>query len=321
MTREKKKQPFSKSRKRSKYKVTNWAEYNQFLRNRGNINFMIASNMLEYWYDDHGENRKRGRPRRYSDVAILRCLEIRCLFGLKLRQTQGFIDWLFEMAGLPINCPDYTTLSKRMKSLNLRSLYKTQAREFSCIAMDSTGVQTYTGNEWLENKHGKQYNRRIWKKLHILVSDTGMILADSTTEHTVDDRSQIEQLIAGIKAEEFLGDRGYDGESIYQLLRKKGIKPVIRPPNSQATAKSSQDQTERDIAVEYQQQKGYHAWRVKNNYGRRERAENTFFRFKSSFGSKFLSRDDKNMTNEMSIKCHLLNKMFEIGKPISIPVC
>ncbi|WP_342226333.1 hypothetical protein [Rickettsia endosymbiont of Urophora cardui] len=64
----------------------------------------------------------------------------------------------------------------------------------------------------------------------------------------------------------------------------------------------------------------YQAWRVKNNYGRRERVENTFFRFKTSFGSKFLSRHDQNMTKEMSIKCHLLNKMFEIGKPISVPV-
>ncbi|WP_342225689.1 hypothetical protein [Rickettsia endosymbiont of Urophora cardui] len=38
----------------------------------------------------------------------------------------------------------------------------------------------------LENKHGKQYKRRIWKKLHIVIEDQGMILADSTTEHTID---------------------------------------------------------------------------------------------------------------------------------------
>ena len=44
--------------------------------------------------------------------------------------------------------------------------------------------------------------------------------------------------------------------------------------------------------------------------------ENTFFRFKNSFGSRFLSRDDDNMRNEMTIKCKLLNTMFEIGKRI-----
>jgi hypothetical protein len=72
--------------------------------------------------------------------------------------------------------------------------------------------------------------------------------------------------------------------------------------------------------MSYQQTKGYQAWRVKNNYGRREKAENIFFRFKTIFGSKFLSRDNINMKNELEIKCHLLNKMFEIGKPISTSI-
>ncbi|WP_341751238.1 MULTISPECIES: transposase [unclassified Candidatus Tisiphia] len=94
MTREKKKEPFSQSRKHSKYKIINWSEYNYFLRNRGRIDFMMASNLAEGWYDDQDKKRKRGRPRRYSDTAILRCLEIRCLFGLKLRQTQGLSERL-----------------------------------------------------------------------------------------------------------------------------------------------------------------------------------------------------------------------------------
>jgi len=52
----------------------------------------------------------------------------------------------------------------------------------------------------------------------------------------------------------------------------------------------------------------------KNNYGRRELVENTFFRFKNSFGSNFLSRADKTMNTELKIKCHLLNKMLKIGR-------
>ncbi|WP_342225111.1 hypothetical protein [Rickettsia endosymbiont of Urophora cardui] len=38
--RSRKKAPFSKSRKYSKYKITNWSEYNNFLRNRGRIDFI-----------------------------------------------------------------------------------------------------------------------------------------------------------------------------------------------------------------------------------------------------------------------------------------
>jgi hypothetical protein len=132
------------------------------------------------------------------------------------------------------------------------------------------------------------------------------------------DRSQVDELLADINTKEFLADSGYDGEEMYQLLRSKGIKPNIRPPNRLAETKIGHLETERDIEVEYQQNKGYQAWRVKNKYGRREMSENTFFRFKESFGSRFLSRGIENMKNEITIKCQLLNKMFQIGKPIFI---
>ena len=105
-----------------------------------------------------------------------------------------------------------------------------------------------------------------------------------------------------------------------QLLRKRNAKSTIRPPNAKIAIKAEELKSERDKSAEYQQDKGYQAWRVKNNYGRREKVENTFFRFKTAFGSKFLSRDDKNMENEMNIKCQLLNKMFEIGKLISTSI-
>lgn len=147
-----------------------------------------------------------------------------------------------------------------------------------------------------------------------------MIIANSTTGHTEDDRSQVESLLTSIKTKEFLGDPGYDGDSVYKLLRSKGIKPTIRPPNYNPESKLKRLKTERDKTVQYQKDKGYQAWRVKNNYGRQEKVENTFFRFKTNFGSQFLSRSDTNMTNEMIIKCQLLNKMFQIGKSVSMRV-
>ena len=127
-------------------------------------------------------------------------------------------------------------------------------------------------------------------------------------------------MLKNIKTKKFLGDPGYDGENIYKLLKSKGIKPTIRPPNNSKVIEFIGKKTTREEAVDYQQTKGYQAWRVKNNYGRRERVENTFFRFKRSFGSEFLSRNDKNMKQEMTIKCKLLNRMLEIGRPISLRV-
>lgn len=316
-----KKEPFSKSRKYSQYKTTNWSSYNEYLRKRGRIDFMIADDLSKGWYEEKLSHRKRGRQKEYSDLAIVQCLKIRCLFGLKLRQTQGFINHLFELSGFSIKCPDYSVISKRCKKLGLSTLLIDTTEEFDYVSMDSTGVQTYTGNEWLENKHGKQYIRRIWKKLHIVIDDKGRILANSTTDHREDDRSQIENLLDKVNAKEFLGDPGYDGEKVYQLLRGKGMKPTIRPPNHLQNIKFNDEKTERENAVDYQQNRGYQAWRVKNKYGRREKVENTFYRFKTAFGSKFLSRDDENMSQEMTIKCQLLNRMSEIGTPISVRAC
>lgn len=311
-----KKKPFSQSRKCSKFKVTNWSEYNNILRNRGRIDFMIAEDLSDGWYEENNaSSRKRGGQRRYSDRGIFMCLQIRYLFGLKLRQSQGFINWIFMMSGITLICPDYTTLSKRGRSLNLEHLLCSQDNDFEYICMDSTGIQTYTGNEWLENKHGKQYIRRTWKKLHIAMGNNGVITGATTTCHNKDDRSQVKFLLQGVKTKEVIADPGYDGENIYQILRFKGIKPTIRPPNHLVSHKAK---TERQQSAAYQQTNGYHAWRNKNKYGRRELVENTFFRFKNSFGSKFLSRDEDNMKNEMTIKCQLLNKMLEVGKPISM---
>ena len=310
-----KKKPFSKSRKRSKFKIKNWPQYNNILRNRGRIDLMIAEDLSDGWYEDNGGNKKRGGQKRYSDKAIFMCLQIRYLFGLKLRQSQGFINWIFEMSGLLLTCPDYTTLSKRGRKLNLEFLLDSKDADFDYVCLDSTGIQTYTGNEWLENKHGKQYIRRTWKKLHIAAGNNGIITGAITTSHSKDDRSQVKELLKNLKTKEVLADPGYDGENMYQAIRAKGMKPTIRPPNTLVAKKAK---TERQQSAAYQQTKGYHAWRNKNNYGRRELVENTFFRFKGSFGSKFLSRDEDNMKNEMTIKCQLLNKMFEIGKPISV---
>lgn len=212
---------------------------------------MISEDLSDGWYEGNIDNKNRGRQRKYSDLAIEQFLMIRCIFGLRLRQTEGFINYLFEICVFDIRSPDYTTVSKRGEKLGLSMDLPDEAEEFDHVAMDSTGIQTYTGNEWLENKHGKQYKRRTWKKLDILVDNHGRILANSTTEHTSDDRSQIKNLLTNVKTKEFLGDPGYDGENVYQFLKSKGIKPTIRPPNNSHIIKFTGTKTTREEAVDY----------------------------------------------------------------------
>lgn len=207
--------------------------YNDFLRRRGRIDFMISANLSDGWYEDDCRNRNPERQKTYSNQAIIKVLQIRYLFGLKLRQIQGFLDWLFEMANLAIKCPYYTTLSKRGKKLNIELEVIKPDEEVNHVSMDSSGIQTYTGNKWLENKHEK--------------NDKGLIVVNSTTEHNVDDRSQVDELIIGINPKEFLAEARYDEEYMYQLLRSKGIKPTIRLSNRPPETKMGHLKTERDI--------------------------------------------------------------------------
>ena len=143
------------------------------------------------------------------------------------------------------------------------------------------------------------------------------LLQVSTTDHKKDDRSQVKDLTKNIKTRELLRDSGHDRENIYKMLRKKVIKPTIRLPNNIAAKKTK---TTLQHSAAYQQNKGYHPWRNKNKYGRRESVEYTFFRFKNSFSSKFLSRNEDNLKNKMTTKFQLLNKMFKIDKPKSIRI-
>lgn len=211
-----KKKPFSESRIFSKHRVDNWPDYNNNLRLRGDLGVMIAQDLSDGWYEVKKATKSRGRSITYSDVAIITCLKIKFIFGLPYRQTQGFINYLFRQAGIKVTCPDYTTLSRRAKELDIE--YEEMSSDTEYVVVDSTGIQTYTGNEWLENKHGKKYQRRIWNKLHICVDEKGIIIADCTTDHNVDARSQLDNLLSAVKTREILGDSGYDGGTYTKTL-------------------------------------------------------------------------------------------------------
>ena len=62
---------------------------------------------------------KRGRQRDYSDAAIQACLIMKVLFGMALRQTTGFVESLLRLIGLDWAVPDFSTLSRRQKTLKV----------------------------------------------------------------------------------------------------------------------------------------------------------------------------------------------------------
>jgi hypothetical protein len=73
-------------------------------------------------------------------------LVIKRVFRLTLRAAQGFIDSIFTLMNVPLRCPDYTSVSKRAKSVNVS--FKTSTRVKSHLVIDSTGLKVFGEGEW-----------------------------------------------------------------------------------------------------------------------------------------------------------------------------
>jgi hypothetical protein len=67
---------------------------------------------------------KCGRQPEYSDAAIQTCLTFKVLFGMALRQTTGFVQSRLRLIGLDWAVPDFSTLSRRQKTLAVNIPYR-----------------------------------------------------------------------------------------------------------------------------------------------------------------------------------------------------
>ena len=70
---------------KQKYKVSNWADYNESLRLRGDITVWLSNDAIESWYEKDRVYDGTGSPLLFSDFAILTCHEIRQVYRLPLR--------------------------------------------------------------------------------------------------------------------------------------------------------------------------------------------------------------------------------------------
>ncbi len=71
---------------KAKYRVTNGAEYNEALRQRGDVTVWFGEGAVRDWWATRSG--KRGAQLRCPDLAIELCLALRVVFGLPLRQTR-----------------------------------------------------------------------------------------------------------------------------------------------------------------------------------------------------------------------------------------
>jgi len=98
---------------RSKYRVSNWSDYNESLKKRGSLTLWISDDIKDKWYVSKSSTHKRGGQLYYSDFSIMTFLTLRMVFKQPLRQTEGFMKSIFSLMKIDLEVPNYTRVSRR----------------------------------------------------------------------------------------------------------------------------------------------------------------------------------------------------------------
>ncbi len=303
---------------KKRYKVTNWRDYNNALRNRGDFTVYFTEEVIDEWHPP--KTGGRGRPQLYSALAITISLMLRQVFCLPLRQTQGFINALVKALDIAISVPDFSSLSKRSAGLPRHKLTK-GLEPGSVVIVDSTGLKVYGKDEWHQEKHDVAA-RRTWRKLHLAVDENHQFLACELTTPETGDPTAVPDLLAQIDTpfDTFIADGAYDGEPVAQAIL--GLQPetqVIVPPHKTAVCSPAGD-SQRDNHIRVIGQHGRIAWQKKTGYGLRNYAELAVQRYKRIFGNTMKARKLPQQKAEAWVSAIALNLMTSLGMPMSIKI-
>jgi IS5 family transposase len=294
--------------------LRNWPLYNRSLVKRGDITCWID---VDSWHWSAKSGSKGGRPKSYSDAAIMTMLVIKSVYHLSLRSCQGFVRSLFQMLKLDKNVPDYTTVCRRQKTVTLP---KFPSRSGAIhLVIDSSGLKIFGEGEWKVRQHSWS-KHRMWKKLHLGVDEKSQLIVSAilTGNDSGDDKKLgdvLKQYKGALKQVSL--DGAYDSHECYSIINKRDAKAVIPPqPNPRHKVKSLEKLIRpRDFAVWEIQQKVRAQWKIDNDYHRRSLAETAFYRYKKLLGDKLSARTFPNQESEALIKCHILNKMTFMKAP------
>lgn len=311
-------------KKKTKYRIRNWSDYNRSLRRRGSLTFWISEDLLADW-EEKEKTGERGRSPRYTKAAIVAMASVKFVFHQAGRQTCGLIESIFALLKVRLSVPDHSTLSRRMAAVevNLPLLPTDKARHIVC---DSTGLKVYGEGEWKVRTHGIS-KRRTWRKLHLQLDEaTGEVVVAGASENSVSDDEMFVEML-GVNEEEIeqvSADGAFDRKKVYQALSRRKIKQAAIPPRKGAKiwrhGNTKGERHIRDENLRGVRKHGKPKWKRESNYHRRSLAETGVFRFKTIFSDKLQSRKQENQFQEMIIKCVCLNRMTHLGMPESYKV-
>lgn len=304
------------------YRVRNWKEYNKVLVGRGAITFWVDEKSIARWYEGEKKIKKRGRPAKYSDVAIQLMLIVKTVYRLKLRSCEGFVKSLWKLLELDLEVPCYTQVSRRQSRILLPPL--PMLSEPIHRVIDASGLKLFGEGEWKVRQHGWA-KRRMWRKWHLGVDEKSLVIvACELTGNKCGDDKFLPRLLENYPGEigQVSADGAYDSHANHDEIYQRGAKATIPPqPHSRHKPKRKEAiHRPRDRVVWQVQECGREKWKHEMGYHRRSLVETTFYRYKYLLNDKLMARKFENQQTEVRIGCHILNKMILSGRPVSVPV-
>lgn len=303
----------------TKYKTTNWSAYNDSLKRRGSLLIWFDPEMV--WTPP--PSGKRGRQQKFSDTAIQACLTLKVLFGMPLRQTTGFVESLLRLVGLDWAVPDFSTLCRRQKTLNVSLPYRGGTGPVNLL-IDSTGIKVEGEGEWNARKHGGA-KRRTWRKIHIGIDEETLeVRAVEVTTSNVGDAPMLPELLDQIPPDQNIGsvtaDGAYDTRKCHDAIAARCAHAIIPPRrNAKPWKPTSAGAIARNEAVNASRYLGRALWRRWSGYHRRSRVETKMHCVKL-LGQSLMAKDFDRQVAEIQVRVAVLNRYTALGIPVTEPV-
>ena len=266
---------------------------------------------------------RRGRQQTYSDGAIQACLTLKVLLGLPLRQTTGFVASLLELSGLGWSGPDFSTLSRRQKTLDVTIPFRGSKGALHLL-IDSTGIKVEGEGEWHTRKHGGS-KRRVWRKIHLGIDEQTLeIRAVEVTSSNVGDAPMLPELLAQIPADEEIAtvtaDGAYDTRACHDAIVARGAAAVIPPRrNGRPWKPDTAGARARNEVLRASKHLGRALWRNWSGYHRRSRVE-TKMNCVKLLGQRLTARDFDRQVAEVQIRVAVLNRFTALGIPTTVAI-
>jgi hypothetical protein len=294
----------------------NWPEYNKALKRRGS---------LTIWFDPGMAwaalpTGKRGRQPVYTDAAVQTCLTMKVLFGMALRQTTGFVESLLRLVGLDWDVPDFSTLSRRQKTLVVNITHRVSQGPLHLL-IDSTGIKVEGEGEWNARKHGGT-KRRVWRKVHLGIDEQTLeIRAVEVTSSDIGDAPMLPELLSQIPPDQEIAsvtaDGAYDTRKCHDAIAERGAAAIIPPrKNAKPWKDDSAGAAARNEALRASKHLGRMLWRRWSGYHRRSRAETKMHCVKL-LGQRLMARDFDRQVAEFQVRVAVLNGYTALGIPLT----